>query len=181
MTTAASKSQEVWELRFKHFDADNDGRIDRSDFRQEATDIIRAFGADPDLPHARALIASYEGVYDYIASKAGKVGANDEGLSLTDYVSTSLAMITDRGNVGFSQVLGPVAQAIATLCDTDGDGNISREEYGRWLTIVGVADDDAEQSFEQIDANNDGIVSIDELIDAAKKYTLGESDLKMLG
>jgi Ca2+-binding EF-hand superfamily protein len=182
MTTAAMDQaavDQVLELRFKNFDTNRDGRIDRLDFKQEAIDIIRALGEELDSPHARALIDSYVTLYDYIARKAG---VDDEGFSSAVFLTAFKTVIIDRGDVGFHQVVRPAAYAVAALCDPDGDGKISPEEFSKCFTAVGGATGvDTEESFKQIDVDNDGIVSIDEFVEAVKRYFFGGAHLKLLG
>jgi Ca2+-binding EF-hand superfamily protein len=181
MTTPTGEQaavDQVLELRFRYFDTNRDGRADRSDFKQEAIDIIRALGEELDSPHAHALIDSYVTLYDYIARKAG---VGDEGLSSADFLTVIKTVIIDRGDVGWHQVSRPVAQAAAVLCDSDGDGQISREEYSKFITAIGATGADTEESFKKIDVDNDGVVSVDELADAIKRYFLGETHLKLLG
>jgi len=181
MTTAdvdQAAVNQVLELRFKHFDTNRDGRIDRSDFKQEAIDIIRALGEELDSPHARAVIDSYVTLYDYMARKAG---VDDEGFSPAAFLATFNTVIIDRGDVGFHQVVRPAAHAVAALCDSDGDGKISHEEFSKCFTAVsGATIADTEESFKQIDVNKDGVVSIDEFIEAIKTYFFGGEHLKLL-
>jgi len=176
MTTA--DTSQVFDLRFDHFDANKDGTIDRSDFESEADQVIEAFGADPLSPRARALKDSYIGVYEYLISKAGSTNGT---LTREQFVTISQSSISDQGDPGFADVLRPYAQASANLCDTDGDGQITRDEYDKWLTVIGVSPDDADASYQKIDTNKDGIVSIDEFVEAIRSYVLGERDLRMLG
>ncbi|MFD7663833.1 EF-hand domain-containing protein [Streptomyces sp. NPDC059788] len=173
---ATDNAAQVFELRFEHFDANKDGRIDRSDFEQEANSLIRAFGADPDSPRALALENSYLAVYEYLVRKAGATGGE---LRREEFVAASKAAITDRGGAGFGEVLAPYAHACANLCDADGE--ISQEEYGKWLTVIGVPKEAAAESYRAIDTDKDGKVSVDEFISAIKSYVLGESNIGMLG
>jgi Ca2+-binding EF-hand superfamily protein len=169
---------QILELRFKYFDTNRDGRVDRSDFKQEAIDIIRALGEELDSPHSRALIYSYVTLYDYVARKAG---VDDEGLSSADFLTVIKTVIIDRGDVGFHQVVRPVAQAAAVLCDSDGDGKISHEEFSKFITAIGATGADTEESFKKIDVDNDEVVSVDELVEAIKTYFMGGTRLKLLG
>ncbi|MBD0741369.1 EF-hand domain-containing protein [Streptomyces sp. CBMA152] len=173
----AGKGQ-IFELRFEQFDVNQDGRIDRSDFDQEVNRLIRAFGADPDSPRALVLRQSYLSVYEYLVSKAD---AKSGVLSRQEFVTAAKSAITDRGGVGFAEVMAPYAYACANLCDIDGDGMISQEELATWLTVIGVRTDAVGDAYQAIDTDKDGKISIGELVSAIKSYVLGESGIGMHG
>ncbi|UNO43369.1 EF-hand domain-containing protein [Streptomyces sp. MST-110588] len=175
---ATDNAAQVFDLRFEHFDANKDGRIDRSDFEQEANSLIRAFGADQDSPRALALKNSYLAVYEYIVRKAD---ATSGVLRREEFVAASKAAITDRGGAGFGEVLAPYAHACANLCDADGDGEISQDEYSKWLTVIGVPKEATAESYQAIDTDKDGKVSVEEFMAAIRSYVLGQSNIGMLG
>jgi Ca2+-binding EF-hand superfamily protein len=178
--TAAAVDHNL-EQRFRSFDTNEDGRINRLDFKQEAINIIRALGEELDSPHARSVIDGYVTLYDYLARKGG-VDDDDEGFHPEDFIATFKTVIIDRGDVGFHQAVRPATHAVANLCDSDGDGKISYEEFSKCFTAVGGATSaDLEESFKQIDTDNDGVVSIDEWIEAIKTYFFGGTHLKLLG
>ncbi|MGH3938676.1 MAG: EF-hand domain-containing protein [Pseudonocardiaceae bacterium] len=166
------------EQRFNLYDTDDNGRIDRSDFEAEALRVIRAFREDPDLPRGQAVMNSHVSVYNYLARKAG---VGDEGMNLADFTGVVNKEINDRGDIGFSQVLRPMIEAMVALCDTDGDGKIQLQEYQQWITATGASNADSEESFRQIDKDDDGALSIEELVDAVKQYHFGQSSNPMLG
>ncbi|MFD0412249.1 EF-hand domain-containing protein [Streptomyces sp. NPDC127108] len=175
---ATSDKGQVFEYRFDYFDANKDGRIDRSDFEQEANRLIHAFGADTESPRARAVMDGSLAVHDYIMRKAGSKSGS---LSREEFIAVSTATVTDRGPAGFAEVLAPYAYACANLCDVDGSGEISQEEYARWLTVIGAPAENITESFRAMDTDKDGKVSIDEFVAAMKSYVLGESAVGMFG
>lgn len=170
-----SKAQ-VFELRFDQFDVNQDGRIDRSDFEQEANRLIRAFGADPDSPRAIVLRHSYMSVYEYIVSQAD---VKSEALSREEFVAAATSAISNRGGAGFAEVMAPYAYACANLCDIDGDGMISRQEIATWLAVIGVRADAVDEAYQAIDTDRDGKVTIDELVAAIKGYVLGQTEIRV--
>lgn len=165
----AGKGQ-VFELRFDQFDVNQDGKIDRSDFEQEANRLIRAFGADPESPRAVVLKQSYLGVYEYIVSEADVKSGE---LSREEFVAASRAAISDRDGVGFAEVMAPYVYACANLCDVNGDGMISQEEFSTWLTVIGAPADAVGEAYRAIDTDKDGKVSIDEFVAAVRSHVLG--------
>jgi hypothetical protein len=75
----------------------------------------------------------------------------------------------------------PTISAIVTLLDKNGDHQISPTEFKGWLQAVGVSDDDADASFAAIDANGNGYLTIDELVNAVRDFHRGTLDVPLLG
>lgn len=165
--------------RFELWDVDGNGRVDRADFDLEAHRIVDAFDEDDSSPRGRAVIDAYLAMWDYLATKA-KVGPNGS-LSATQFERVAQLEIIEPGNVGFSGVLRPTVSAALDLCDTDGDGQISPNEFKRWIDAIGVDQSEADAAFRQIDVNGDGQLSVEELIQAVREYYAGTLDIPLLG
>jgi Ca2+-binding EF-hand superfamily protein len=165
--------------RFEKWDVDANGRIDRSDYEAEARRIIKAFGEDPASPQARAVRDAYIGMYEFLASKAG-VGANGS-LTEEQFLEVVEAQIFTEGDSGFNRVVRPTIAAILGLCDTDGDGEVNRKEFGKWLDAVGVEQSAVKAAFDAIDTNGSGKLTVDELVAAVRSYHYGTLDVPLLG
>lgn len=176
MTTAAIDQR--LEQRFNLWDSDHDGRVERSDFQAEAERIIQAFGEDADSPRGRAVLDSYLNMYEFLASKAG---VGKEGLSRTQFTDVVMREMIDQGNRGFARVLRPTVRAIVELCDVTGDGAINPTEFRRWVAAIGASGTDPDESFRRMDVNRNGTLSVDELVEAVKRYHFGQSDTALLG
>ncbi len=164
------------EQRFKLWDTNGDGVIDRSDFEAEAKQIVRAFGEDENTPRAAQVITAFRQMWDYLAGQAGSTS-----MSLEQFKQVSLDQIISKGDKGFARVLRPTIQAIATLCDIDGDGLINPREFGNWLKAIGADPSRAAELFERVDVNGDGYLSVDELVKAVQDYHEGNHDVSLLG
>ena len=177
MTTAATANR--LEQRFKLWDIDKDGRIERTDFQAEAERIIKAFGEDADSPRGRTVMDTYLNMYDFLASKAG---VGKKGLNLQQFADVVKREMIEQGNSGFARVLRPTIRAIVDLCDVTGDGAINPTEFRRWVDAIGAGSGaDADESFRRIDVNGNGTLSVDELVEAIKQYHFGQSDTALLG
>ncbi|MFD6098248.1 EF-hand domain-containing protein [Nocardiopsis flavescens] len=174
--SVATKANGRLEERFNLWDHNGNGVIERSDFEQEIQGILDRFGADPQGPGAAGLRAAYLGLFDRLARAAGT-----EQMSKDDFISAAESEIVSRGNAGFSEVLQPTIQAIMGIADTDGDGEISPVELERWFAAIGLSADQAGEAFSQIDTDNDGHLSVGELVAAVRDYHLGKNDIPLLG
>lgn len=175
----ATVQEERLELRFKLWDNDGDGDVDRSDWDAEAKQILANLGESEASPKGKAVLDAYIGMWEYLAEKSG-VGA-DGALSLDEFKAVIEGEVLSNGNAGFANVVRPTIQAIVSLLDTSGDGQISPAEFGHWLAAIGVDASEAEDAFNAIDANGNGFLSVDELVNAVRDYHAGTSDVALLG
>ncbi|ACU37721.1 EF-hand domain-containing protein [Actinosynnema pretiosum subsp. pretiosum] len=171
--------QERLERRFDMWDSNHNGLNERSDYETEANNILRAFGEDASTPQGKALISSFTAMFEYFAEKAG-VGPHG-AMNKQQFMQVVEAEVFEGGDAGFSRAVRPTIQAIMNLIDTDGDGQINPVEFEKYLRVIGVDDMSAQEAFAQIDTDGNGMLSIDELVDAVRAYHFGTLDVPLLG
>ncbi|WP_326654250.1 EF-hand domain-containing protein [Streptomyces sp. NBC_01750] len=177
MTTAVQKTRV--QRRFELLDVDNNGKIDAQDFKAEAQRIVKAFKESEETPRGKAVIDAYLSQWSYLAQKAGIPEAGS--LSPQQFADVGEEHMFGLGESGFSKVLRPAIQAIVNLVDSDGDGRISPSEFKVWLDAMGVDSSQAQDAFEQIDMDGDGQLSLEEMVEAVRRFVYGESDVPLLG
>lgn len=178
MTTALRTEHEV--KRFEKWDANGDGVIDRTDYDAEARRIVEAFGETTTSDRGRAVRDALLAMYQRQAEAAG-VGPNG-AMNQDQYLAANRELMYDRGDSGFEDLLRPTIAAIADLCDTDRDGYVSKVELRRWLgPAVGLSDADSDATFDRIDLDGDGRLTVDELVIAVREFHYGRSDIRLLG
>jgi Ca2+-binding EF-hand superfamily protein len=64
--------------------------------------------------------------------------------------------------------------AVAELCDGDADGLIGRGEFRTMLAAFGTAYDDVDVAFDRLDRTGEGVLTVDELVQAAKEFYVGD-------
>jgi Ca2+-binding EF-hand superfamily protein len=175
---ATTVQQDRLEQRFALWDANHDGKIDQSDYDAEALRIVKAFGEPEASPKAQAVLKAYRGMWTYAAKQQGI--APDGALTSEQFMKLSSQAVIDGGDKGFSQVVRPSIQAVADLCDEDGDGQVDPDEFARWISAIGV-DADAHDLFRRLDSDNSGVLSVDELVQAVRDYHEGRLDVPLLG
>jgi Ca2+-binding EF-hand superfamily protein len=177
MTTALVN--ERLSQRFRLWDRDGDGVLERSDLEQEATRIAGAFGKPAGSQEARALKDAFARLFEYHTREAG-LGPNDS-ITRDAFLRINESLIFKQGEAAFRSVLGPVVTAVIGLCDKNADGRINQEEFRAWLNGVGVPESKSEEIFQQLDTNNSGELSEDELLEAVRKFHFGELEFGLLG
>ena len=174
--SVAVKANSRLEERFELWDRDSNGVIERSDFEQEIQGILGGFGVSETSPGAAGLRAAWMGLFDRLARAAGTERMDKEA-----FIRAAESEIVSRGNAGFAEVLQPAIQAVMAIADTDGDGLISPSELERWFSAIGLNAAQAREAFTQMDTDNDGSLTITELVAAVRDYHLGKNDIPLLG
>ncbi|WP_234307496.1 MULTISPECIES: EF-hand domain-containing protein [unclassified Streptomyces] len=177
-TMSPTVQEERLQRRFELWDRDGDGRIDRGDWEHEARRILASFDESPTSDKGRALLDAYVGMWNYLAGHA-QLGPNGS-LDRQKFQDLADRQILARGRSGFDEVVRPTITSILNLCDKDGDGQVSPKEFKLWIKATGADESTADTAFRAIDANNDGQLSVEELVQAVHKYHAGELDVALL-
>ena len=163
------------EERFRLWDANGNGVIERSDFESEADGIISALGAQGSSGGTE-LKRAYLAMFDHLANAAGT-----DRMDKAKFLQVAEREIISKGDTGFATVVAPTIQAIVNVLDTDGDGEVSPSEMTKWFAAIGLDQSAADEAFRQLDADGSGQLSVTELVDAVRDYHLGRNDIPLLG
>jgi Ca2+-binding EF-hand superfamily protein len=179
MTTATTHASERIKQRFKLYDVDRNGTIERSDLEAEAKRIIKAFGETENSTKGRATREAYLGLWEFMADKTG-VGSRGS-VTLEQFTDFTQQHVLSQGAAGYARVLKPAIAAMVELADTNDDGKLNPTEFTRCLDAIGVDRSSADESFRKMDANRDGYLDTDELVNAMREYHEGRLDVPLLG
>jgi Ca2+-binding EF-hand superfamily protein len=171
-------ANERLQKRFKAWDVNGDGLLEREDVEKEAVIIAQAFGKDVAAPEVATLKNAFLGLYDYLANAAGGV---TQGIDQDTFVRISENLIYEQGEAAVHRVLGPVIEGIVGICDKNGDRLINRAEFADWLNAVGVDRSHAEDAFQKVDKIGNGELTVDELLAAVRDFHFGRLDVELLG
>lgn len=172
---AGTKQSSRLEERFRLWDSDGNGVIERSDFESEAEGIITRLGAQ-GTPKGADLRQAYLAMFDHLSNAVGA-----SRLNKGQFIQAADQEIISRGDAGFASVVGPTIQAIVNVLDRDGDGEISLVEMAKWFEAIGLEQEVADAAFHELDTDGTGRLSVTELIDAVRDYHLGKNDIPLLG
>ncbi|NUO97569.1 MAG: EF-hand domain-containing protein [Nonomuraea sp.] len=172
---AGTKTTSRLEERFRLWDNDGSGAIERSDFENEADGIIAGLGVQ-GTPQAQELKEAYLGMFDHLSRAAGSPRLDRE-----QFLRAADREIISKGDAGFAAVVRPTIQAIVNVLDRDGDGEVDSSEMAKWFSAIGLDADVAGEAFRQLDTDGTGKLSVSELVDAVRDYHLGKNDIPLLG
>ena len=74
----------------------------------------------------------------------------------------------------YTTYIGGNAKAMAALADLDQNGTLSPSEWRWQFQGLGIPDSEADESFQHIDTNGDGQITVDELIEAWRQFHFSE-------
>lgn len=171
----ATKQADRLVERFRLWDNDHTGTIERKDFESEADGIISGLGAQ-NSPGAAELKQAYLAMFDHLAQAAGTTRMNQD-----QFIQAAEQEIISKGDAGFDQVVRPTIQAIVKVLDRDGDGEVDRSEMQRWFAAIGLDGAVADAAFGELDTDGTGRLSVGELVNAVRDYHLGKNDIPLLG
>ncbi|RJQ81955.1 calcium-binding protein [Pseudonocardiaceae bacterium YIM PH 21723] len=154
--------------RFRTYDLNGDGFVDKSDFDEVAHRVNEAFGLDATEPRAQMFRERLLEVWRTLAELAD--GDQDGRISLDEYKSAFAdRILADRE--AFLANYRPLVDAIMDIADTGGDGRIGLEEHIRWYTsTMGISPAEATESFRRLDRDGNGFITRDEAAQAVVEY-----------
>ncbi|MER8045147.1 EF-hand domain-containing protein [Streptomyces sp. NPDC094032] len=153
------------ERSFDTMDANGDGQLEWTEYKQLADRYIDAYKLGRDDRRARALQVFVEMYWLELMRHAN---VETDRLTKEQFVSASRLMVED--NSRFNVVEGG-GHAIFDVVDVDEDNEISKDEFARALKDVWRIDaPDAMESFAALDTDGDGVISRMEFIRALREY-----------
>jgi Ca2+-binding EF-hand superfamily protein len=174
----ASGKHERLQRHFESLDVDADGHLEPEEWEAPARGILEALGEPSTSSRARAVIASYQEMWNYLA---GQAGPGTSVLTFGQFEHVIDSHMVNPDDTDFSDVLRNAISAVAGLFDRDAKGAVTPEGFTNWLKAVGADISKAQETFREIDVDDDGDLTVDELMQAARDYYAGKLDVSVLG
>ncbi|MFC7983394.1 EF-hand domain-containing protein [Streptomyces sp. NPDC057336] len=156
-------------LLFRQPDTDADGFIDRRDVSALAQRILSGVGEGGHSPTGRELLSALDQVWEELACDADT--DRDGRVSQEEFTQGMRAgQLTSQD--AYDRYFRPGVAAAYRVIDRDGDGVVSRAEFGTLQQAFGTPADQADQIFEQFDADGNGLLDAAELTRHARDFRL---------
>lgn len=155
---------------FRLYDVDDDGRIARPDFERVVENVRHLHGAREDSVAHRDLQDGFLARWKALAASADV--DQDGGVDLTEWLAYWDAVIGDDARY-WSEVAS-VAQLLFETFDTDEDGVLGADEFVNFYAVYGLKSALARQVFLDLDADGDGEVTLEELVNMAHEFYRGD-------
>jgi hypothetical protein len=154
--------------RFRTYDTDGDGFIERRDFVEAATRLAEEFGLVPESPVRQRLDALCLGLWEHLSTVTD---TDDDGrIGPAEYKAAFAAGLLETP-ASFDDGYRPFLDVIMEIADEDGDGRLVADEHVRWTgSLMSLPDADAREVFRRLDQDGDGFVTTDDLLAAIRDY-----------
>ncbi|MFD8749815.1 EF-hand domain-containing protein [Kitasatospora sp. NPDC059577] len=155
------------ERTFQTMDANNDGYVDWSDYQKLADRYIQAYKLDKSDRRARALQTFCQ---IYWLELLRHAGVDADRLTKDQFVMANRLAVIDTSRLNVTEGGG---HAIFDVIDVNGDNEISKDEFARFLRDVWKSEaPDAMDMFAKLDTDGDGAISRYEFIRAVREHFL---------
>ncbi len=163
------------ERSFNRLDADGNGVIDATDIIALGSRLLTALSEPDDSPKADAVM---RGIANFWQDLFTELDIDRDNKVTPEEYKVGMTRLYGQGGPAYDRSFRPMMQAILTVVDTDNDGRISPEEFHKAQEAFDteLSPDDAEALFRRIDANGDGTLTVDELLDAVRDYYTGTDE-----
>ncbi|AZS83744.1 EF-hand domain-containing protein [Streptomyces griseoviridis] len=155
------------ERTFDTMDANHDGYLDWSDYQKLADRYIQAYKLDKNDRRARALVNFCQMYWLELLRHSGVDG---DRLTKDQFVTANRLAVIDSSRLNVTEGGG---HAIFDVIDVNGDNEISKDEFARFLRDVWKSDaPDAMDMFAKLDTDGDGAISRQEFIRVVREHFL---------
>ncbi|MGC5394252.1 EF-hand domain-containing protein [Streptomyces sp. DT20] len=152
---------------FDTMDANHDGYVDWTDYQKLADRYIQAYKLGKDDRRARALQTFCQIFWLELLRHSGVDG---DRLTKDQFITANRLAVIDTSRLNVTEGGG---HAIFDVLDENGDNEISKDEFARFLRDVWKSDGpDAMDMFTKLDTDGDGAISRHEFIRAVREHFL---------
>ena len=155
---------------FRVYDVDDDGRIGPADFRRVVENVRILHGlADGSPAHEELLDGDLK---RWESLRAHADADRDGGVDLDEWLGYWEGVVEDDDR--YREEVAPVTIRMLEIFDTDEDGVLGPDEFADYFGVYGLSVDMARRVFDELDANDDGAISREELVEMSEVFHRGD-------
>ncbi|MDX8054326.1 EF-hand domain-containing protein [Lentzea sp. BCCO 10_0798] len=157
--------------RFRTYDTDGDGFIEREDFTQAGERTTKAFGLAVDDPKAVRFHDMLIGLWEHLSSVADR--DRDGRISVDEYKNAFANGLLETPE-SFDEGYVPFLDALMSIADEDDDGKLTLEEHVKWTgALLHLSERDA-RGIHDLLSDEDGLLSTEALLAAIREFYFSE-------
>jgi Ca2+-binding EF-hand superfamily protein len=150
---------------FSLHDSNGNGYVEEADVKRLQGQFLAMFGESPTSERGADVVKLWDDLWQ--AMLAAMDLDVDGRISGQEWQEGHARLAGDEAS--YNRVFTPVMTATIRLLDTDGDGKVGPAEWRSAQESLGNGDT-AEASFQRMDTNHNGYLTVEELIDAMHEY-----------
>lgn len=151
---------------FRVYDLDDNGSIALPDFERVVENVRALYGVHESSKTHRDLRAGYLRRWSALAASADKDHSGD--VDLGEWLTYWDAVLSD--DTRYVAEVSSVTERLFEVFDTDLDGVLGSDEFCNFYGVYGLKSALARQVFMDLDADGDGRVTRQELLDMAHEF-----------
>ena len=156
---------------FRVYDIDDDGRIGPADFERVIENVRLLHGLNAESPAHQRLREGYASRWDHMRTVADKDA--DGGVDVEEWLTYWDSVLADDAQ--FDAEVAVLESRFFEIFDIDEDGFIGPDEFCNFFSCYGMSAAMARQIFMDLDADGDGAVSHQELMEMAREFYRGDN------
>ncbi|MFN5856319.1 MAG: EF-hand domain-containing protein [Pseudanabaenaceae cyanobacterium] len=154
--------------RFRTFDYNGNGFIERSDFEMSVARLAEEFGHELESPARQRLLDLSLGLWDQYLQVSDTNG--DGRISEAEYKEAFALGLLETPEA-FDAGYMPFLWAIMDIVDQDGDGKLTVTDEIRWTSAwMHLSEQDSREVFRHLDQDGDGFITTHDLLEAIRAY-----------
>jgi Ca2+-binding EF-hand superfamily protein len=154
-----------YEKIFSLYDINRNGYAEEADIKRLQGQFLASFGESPMSERGAGVVKAWDNLWPAMLASTDHVA--DDRISLEEWRKGMARLAGDEAS--YNRVFTPLATQVFRLMDTDGDGKVGPAEWRSLQESIGNGDA-AETSFQHMDTNHNGYLTVEELVDAVHEY-----------
>ena len=156
---------------FCMYDGDRNGFLVQQDFEKIVDRLAKVKNLGARSPKILALKERFVVVWKSLLAKADVSG--DKKICLNEWMAYYADVLGDETK--YTQEVQALMKLIFEVFDTNGDGQINQEEWAALFQIYNIHPAYAPPAFEQLDENQDGVLSQAEILALVDDFFCGDT------